>query len=76
MLLLSIKMIEQHVSALLSMKSSIKALSEPTLSLDQPVELLPFLTPPKAHKNAPCSVKVCYTQQGKGTRKSFFHSLK
>lgn len=75
-LLLSIKMIEQHVSAFLSVKSRIKALSESTLSLDQPVELLPVLTPPKAHKNAPRSVKVCYIQQGKGTRKSSHHSLK
>lgn len=68
-------MIEQYVSALLNMKSSIKALPVPTVSLDQTMELLPVLTPP-AHKNAPCSLKVCYTQQGKGTRKISHHSLK
>lgn len=53
-------MIEQYVSALLNMKSSIKALSVPTLSLDQTLELLPLLTSP-AHKMLPAQ-SWCATQ--------------
>ena len=48
-LLLSIKMIEQHVSALLNVKSGVKALSVLILSLDQPVELLSIRMPSRAH---------------------------
>lgn len=45
-------MIEQHVSALLNVKSSVKALSMLILSPDQPVELLL-----PGHTHCPCSVE-------------------
>lgn len=48
-LLLSIQMTEQRVSALPNVQSGVKALSTLILSLDQPVELLSVLTPPRTH---------------------------
>jgi len=46
-------MLDQHVSAFLDVKSSVKALSVLILSAEQPAELLPVLTPPGAHTFSP-----------------------
>lgn len=76
-LLLSIQMTEQRVSALLNVQSGVKALSMLILSLDQPMELLSVLTPPGTHTFSLLGRSVLPRAKTarKGTTKSLRHSV-